>query len=208
MYLACRDLHLPFWQSALHDLSKFRPSEWIPYAKYFYGGPRVGDTLTWVNGNGDKVIVNVLVVKHSKWGGNTTLSVKDKYEGPNIPPFFDIYYADTEEGRTALQKFNIAWNHHQKRNPHHWQYWLLTLDDGTTEALQMPTWYVREMIADWVGAGRAITGKIEVWSWYEKNKKKILLERDTADTVKFYMARLKDKYSECEPSTSTVTPSP
>ncbi len=25
--------------------------------------------------------------------------------------------------------FDIAWNHHQKRNDHHWQYWLLTPDN-------------------------------------------------------------------------------
>ena len=24
--------------------------------------------------------------------------------------------------------FDVAWNHHQKRNDHHWQYWLLTPD--------------------------------------------------------------------------------
>jgi len=25
------------WRLAIHDLSKFRPSEWLPYATYFYG---------------------------------------------------------------------------------------------------------------------------------------------------------------------------
>jgi hypothetical protein len=26
-----------YWQALVHDLSKFRPSEFIPYARYFYG---------------------------------------------------------------------------------------------------------------------------------------------------------------------------
>jgi hypothetical protein len=32
---ACR-LGIP-WRGLVHDLSKFRPSEWMPYARYFYG---------------------------------------------------------------------------------------------------------------------------------------------------------------------------
>ena len=26
-----------YWRGLVHDLSKFRPSEWFPYAQYFYG---------------------------------------------------------------------------------------------------------------------------------------------------------------------------
>lgn len=39
--------------------------------------------------------------------------------------------------------------------------------------------YAREMIADWMGAGRAITGKWEVAEWYEKNQNKIQLHPET-----------------------------
>jgi len=42
----------------------------------------------------------------------------------------------------------------------------------------MPEHFVREMIADWCGAGRAITGEWEVLDWYEKNREKMaLMER-------------------------------
>lgn len=30
------------WRLLVHDLSKFRPSEWQPYARYFYGPPLEG----------------------------------------------------------------------------------------------------------------------------------------------------------------------
>jgi hypothetical protein len=76
-------------------------------------------------------------------------------------------------------RFNAAWLHHQHRNPHHWQHWLLREDDGPMLALEMPAKLVREMVADWMGAGRAITGKWEVSSWYAANRDKIALGDDT-----------------------------
>lgn len=69
--------------------------------------------------------------------------------------------------------FDYAWLHHQHRNPHHWQHWVLREDNGDTKLLTMPDNFVREMVADWCGAGRAITGKWDVTSWYEKNAHQI-----------------------------------
>jgi hypothetical protein len=79
--------------------------------------------------------------------------------------------------------FDRAWLHHQHRNPHHWQHWLLREDDGPTVALEMPPKLVREMVADWMGASRAITGKSDVASWYAKNRDKIVLAPETRSTV-------------------------
>jgi hypothetical protein len=62
--------------------------------------------------------------------------------------------------------FRAAWLHHQHRNPHHWQHWVLRQDDGLLVALQMPEPFVREMVADWMGAGRAITGRWSADEWY------------------------------------------
>lgn len=77
--------------------------------------------------------------------------------------------------------FRHAWNHHQKSNKHHWQYWLLTNDSDNPkhQALQMPEKYASEMVADWWGAGRAITGMWDAPSWYSKNKDKILIHDNT-----------------------------
>lgn len=66
--------------------------------------------------------------------------------------------------------FDRAWLLHQHRNPHHWQYWALKEDGGEVKALRMPDPLVREMVADWMGAGRAITGRWEVRDWYSRNK--------------------------------------
>jgi hypothetical protein len=81
------------------------------------------------------------------------------------------YYKPTNTGDIA---FDYAWLLHQKRNRHHWQYWCLPNDDGTTVVLPMPERYLKEMLADWMGAGRA-QGKPDCKAWYEANKHKIML---------------------------------
>ncbi len=76
-------------------------------------------------------------------------------------------------------KFNYAWNLHQKRNKHHYQFWVLINDSGEIEYLEIPEKYIRELISDWAGAGKAITGRWEIKEWYYKNKDKILLHPNT-----------------------------
>jgi hypothetical protein len=79
--------------------------------------------------------------------------------------------------------FDAAWLHHQHRNPHHWQHWLLQEDDGGLKVLEMPDDLIREMVADWMGAGRTITGKWEVNAWYDANAYKIKLGPETQAKV-------------------------
>jgi hypothetical protein len=124
----------------LHDLSKLLPSEFIPYARYFYG--------TWM--------------EESEWHGD-----KRNY----------VPWERTEMG--ISEAFDLAWLKHQKRNPHHWQYWLLQCDSGELKALDIPLKYQKEMLADWIGAGIAITGKREVKEWYAKNRDNIILHPST-----------------------------
>lgn len=134
---ACR-LGIP-WRGLTHDLSKFRPSEFIPYARYFYeadGSPRR---------------------RRDKTG----------------------YYQAARSGDDA---FDRAWLLHQHRNPHHWQYWMLPLDDGGVRSLPMPQEYVREMVADWCGASMAqgYGGDIEtIRSWYVEHKHLMTLNPET-----------------------------
>lgn len=84
--------------------------------------------------------------------------------------------------------FDGAWLHHQHRNPHHWQHWLLREDDGPTKPLRMPYKLVREMVADWMGAGRAITGEWGVASWYEANAEKMVLHPEVRQQVENLIA--------------------
>lgn len=195
VFVECCKLGIPL-RGLLHDLSKLLPSEFFPYAHYFYG--------TWI--------------KESEWHGDKRNYVPWKY---------------TEMG--VKEAFDLAWLKHQKRNKHHWQYWLLVMDSSNKEftiqamgdgypmylsrnnrhlaefddsilfkedkvlpnfnndnaymyakeiqdrlnkspqILDMPIKYCKEMLADWRGAGKAINGKDDTKSWYEKNKANMLL---------------------------------
>ena len=87
-------------------------------------------------------------------------------------------------GASVIDDFQVAWLHHQKRNRHHWQYWLLREDDHPKALpIPMPWVYVVEMVADWMGAGRAITVEWDVESWYSANAHKIDICKRTRERV-------------------------
>jgi hypothetical protein len=131
VFLACIKLGIP-WLGLIHDLSKFRPDEFVPYARHFY--------------NPD---------------GSKREKQRDKTG----------YYKPTDTGDAA---FDFAWLLHQKRNRHHWQFWTLPEDEGGLKILPIPGHYLREMLADWKGAGRA-QGKPDTAAWYKANGKKLQL---------------------------------
>lgn len=88
---------------------------------------------------------------------------KDKYMVAEAAPY----------GFFARDRFNLAWLHHQHRNKHHWQYWVQwqCLAPGPKVMFPMPEKYMREMVADWVGAGRAQgTGSVREWFCVNVNR--------------------------------------
>ncbi len=132
VFVECYKRNL-IWRGIVHDLSKFRPSEFIPYARYFYGDYPpydVGVTTYWPH----------------------------------------RFREDVE------RRFDRAWLFHIHRNPHHWQYWLLQEDDGPIKKIPIPIKYLKEMGCDWLGAGKAITGKNNIKEWYAENKDRIQLK--------------------------------
>lgn len=105
------------------------------------------------------------------------------------PQYRDYFYPSTAANETLLGRMKIkdhfyaAWNHHLRHNAHHWQYWATNNDDGTYHALEIPEPFVREMVADWCGAGRAITGKWDAIEWFAKNESAMKLNHETRKLV-------------------------
>ena len=127
-----------FWRGLVHDISKFRLDELIPYANYFY-----------------------------------STNPRDKTG----------YYKPTNTGNDA---FDFAWLLHQKRNRHHWQWWILPEDNGGEIVLEIKYPYNIEMICDWVGAGKAQGHHSpkndpyqETRKWWSNNKDKMRFHRNT-----------------------------
>jgi len=70
-----------------------------------------------------------------------------------------------------------AWSHHVHHNPHHHEHWLLARDQ---QALEMPTQYVREMLADWRSVGRTLKQDDPgATKWYLQNACNIKLHPRT-----------------------------
>ena len=88
------------------------------------------------------------------------------------------YYQGESSPIPACKKENglsYGWQHHKGRNPHHYEYWVDNLDNGTPTYLHIPYEYLMEMLADWFAAGRTYKGKDfkvmdEVQWWYEKRE--------------------------------------
>jgi hypothetical protein len=100
-------------------------------------------------------------------------------------PYVQMFYGPKliQWKNKEQEDFDRAWLHHQHKNPHHWQHYLLQEDDGDIKILEIPENFAREMVADWIGVGRAITGKWEVESWYKANYEKIKLHPNTRKLV-------------------------
>jgi len=149
VFLACVEQGIP-WRGLIHDLSKFTPSEFFPYARMFYG---------------------------------------------NTKPVRDAtgYYKPYDTGNT---EFEIAWLKHVSRNRHHWQYWILPYDkdDKTSDKYQkifdMPEVYAKEMVCDWIGAGRAQKSKSNALEWYWAHKTKLDLSERTMGYIEKLLTKI------------------
>lgn len=94
----------------------------------------------------------------------------------------------------AKDEFNRAWLRHIHKNPHHWQHWVLMFDDDGYQALEMPENFVREMVADWMGAGLAQKGIPDILHWYDQNKNRMILHENTRRRVREILDSLPSQY--------------
>lgn len=76
----------------------------------------------------------------------------------------------------AREEFTVAWLHHENLNPHHVGYWIPRTGQKGGISLRMPQAYVREHVADMMGASRGYTGSWDMTEWLEKNLHKILVK--------------------------------
>lgn len=78
--------------------------------------------------------------------------------------------------------YSIAWLNHKAKNKHHWIYWT-DREEGVEVAIEMPEKYVKEMLCDFIGAGKAYDGK--EWTpqsplnYYTQTKHEMLLHHKT-----------------------------
>ena len=193
-----------WWRGFMHDMSKLLPSEWLPYANFFYGPKKEdarvlilerflkeadaikNDMVDILFPSLDKEVFAIcLELKDARILANTVLAKVKANPKAGIRDSTG-YYKPTDTGD---KDFDFAWLLHQKRNRHHWQWWILPEDDGGVKILPMPEPYRTEMICDWLGAGRAL-GTPSVNAWYKKNGSKMQLHPDTRAWVEMQLKEL------------------
>lgn len=89
-----------------------------------------------------------------------------KFTRAEWTPYVNNFY--NNDGSPKIKAaFEEAVSHHYKYNKHHSQHW--------SSHNQIPEKYLREMVADWCGAGKAKNGHWDIVEWYNKNRKKMKL---------------------------------
>ena len=84
--------------------------------------------------------------------------------------------------------FLRAWHHHKMQNAHHPEYWLSVERNGTTTPLPMPSIYVGEMIADWIGASKSYGTDFK--EWLPKNLPQFFWHPYTANLTADYLSKM------------------
>lgn len=106
------------------------------------------------------------------------------------------YFYGTEKTDEVKDAFDRAWLAHIHANPHHWQHWMLQNNKDGLKLLDMPYVFQIEMICDWWAFSWKAKNLYEIFGWYNKNKKDILLSDKTRKNVEHILNELKKKLNE------------
>lgn len=107
-----------------------------------------------------------------------------KFSPAELPHYARGFYGDG--GYAAIIP---GWLHHQNRNAHHPEYWMLRdyeagyQGESIITPLPIPEKYVREMAADWLAAARTYEGSWPTtlwgWKWFTERFWLIPMDYDT-----------------------------
>lgn len=105
----------------------------------------------------------------------------DQFYRGDTPKSREGYYHNPDAAKT---RFNSAWLRHGLDNKHHWQHYVMFTEPGKEPVVvPMPDRFVREMLADWSGAGRAQGAGNDPLHWYMKNRDRMTLHPLTRQRV-------------------------
>jgi len=109
---------------------------------------------------------------------------KSKYNEDEFYGYRQYFYP--EENKTKSRCcFSQSWNIHQKTNKHHWQYWVMIEDSGKQIILEMPFFFIVELLCDWTAMSVKFNNKPS--EWYQKNKDKMLFADSTIACIERWL---------------------
>lgn len=109
-----------------------------------------------------------------------------KYVGNEFIGYRQWFYPEEGEAKNE-DKFMRAWNSHQKKNSHHWQYFVMPNADGGDKVLYMGVVDILCMLSDWTAM--SIQNNNSVTEWYNKNKPSMILHDDTVSMIEEFLPK-------------------
>lgn len=193
VFLACRRLGVPLWQAIIHDWTKFTPIEWFAYVDRMAAGRNsswhsVADTPAYAR------------AWEHHWSHNPhhweywlkPINLDDLDRSLSIGDYVAGVYDNL-----PLRGYVV--DRRASTDTPHSNYKIKTATDCfwaanyeiTKVVLPMPERYVREMVADWYGAGMA-QGKPDIAGWHAANGWRKTLHPDTLARVEDLLVELED----------------
>ncbi|KKI91193.1 hypothetical protein WQ54_16290 [Bacillus sp. SA1-12] len=106
-----------------------------------------------------------------------------KFSPKEFFPYAKKFFYTGEKSAEDELKWKHAWLHHQHKNKHHWEYWVV--DPNNKQALPMPRKYMIEMVCDWRSFSRKWGRKVKDSTLDLTDK--ILLHPDTKKELEIIM---------------------
>lgn len=110
-------------------------------------------------------------------------------------PYDDYFYLKkNNRSFETVERFNEAFLIHMHRNPHHWQYWVLTDDskgDGE-KVIEIPLSYIFEMICDWWSFSWRANDLTTIFKWWDEHKDWIRMHKRTRRVTERILKEMKD----------------
>ena len=106
-----------------------------------------------------------------------------KFLSSEFEGYRQFFYQTSEEIR-SVDVFNVAWNHHCKHNPHHWEYWIIPKKEANI-ILDMPQEMILEMLCDW--SAMSLVFKNLPSEFYTKHKQEIILSSRTRVLLEIWL---------------------
>ncbi|MFD2614171.1 DUF5662 family protein [Paenibacillus gansuensis] len=82
-----------------------------------------------------------------------------KFSSTEFFPYAKKFYSGMPLNDDDELKWKYAWLRHQRKNKHHWEYWVI--NPNTKEALPIPKRYIIEMVCDWRSFSRSWGRKVK-----------------------------------------------
>lgn len=192
--VASRKIGASMWLALIHDMSKFLPSEWFPYARTFYAKDGSKQYVETAEFNRAWLLHQHRNPHHwQHWllrmdNPTARYALQDNGDVEGGTHIYDfqtgtetkVPECDLMANRSDIDKSVRTMLRHANMN-------------AGMVVIEIPEKYLLEMLADWMGAGRAIKGFWDIEQWYKQNKFKIVLHPKTRGLVEMFMLGAKEQ---------------